>query len=236
MTGQELPAGKNEAALRAIRDGLVDELTDSEARFRALATHLTEPLIMFNEQGVIDFSNPAAENLFGYGPQELIGRNLKSFLPPITAGDRANTLLDDLPSRESRAFRGPRRILGRRADGQEFPVEVSLSDFVVKGRRWFVGLFREVIEPRSPEEQFRGIEQDLPEEPDRQSEFVRLINHHLRTPLTPILGYAELLLDEKLTEHQRDLVAGIQRNAQQLLQEVSSLLDANGPFEASGMP
>jgi len=145
----------------------------------------------------------------------LIGQNVRQFLP-FEAVTRAH-----------------RETTGKRVNGQEFPLEISLSDIMVKGRRWLVGLLRDMTERRQLEQQLRAAEQAAVAESDRKSEFLRAMNHHLRTPLTPILGYAELLLDEKLTDHQRELVAGIQRNAQQLFQEVSSLLDMTYPLDSS---
>jgi two-component system, LuxR family, sensor kinase FixL len=220
-----------EDVLKSIQDGMIDELAESEARFRAVVEAIVDAIIIISERGVIEFGNAAAERMFGWGQQELVGKNVSLLMPAAMAVLHDEYLQNDARTGESRISGSSRELTGQRTDGAEFSIELSVSEVFVNGRRVFAGVLRDVTNRGNVEAQLRVAEQTAIAESRAKSEFLRSMNHHLRTPLTPILGYAELLLEEKLTEHQQELVAGIQRNAQQLLSEVSRVLDAAYQFD-----
>lgn len=110
-----------------------------------LATAIADPVLLVNEQGVVVFANPAAEQAFGYAPDDLVGRSLQVIVPEglrdaHVAGLRryVETGVRVLPS-----WTGVRlRALHR--DGHEFPVEVSFGEATLGGRRVFSGVLRDV--------------------------------------------------------------------------------------------
>ena len=102
-------------------------LRRSEATARAVLQSATEGILLIDANGRITLVNPAAERMFGYDPDELMGQPLEVLLP--------ERIHDTHHDHRARYFAGPRvrpmgtglDLAGRRKDGTEFPVEISLS-------------------------------------------------------------------------------------------------------------
>jgi PAS domain S-box-containing protein len=102
-------------------------LRRSEATARAVLQSATEGILLIDASGRITLVNPAAERMFGYDPDELMGQPLEVLLP--------GRIQDTHRDHRARYFAGPRvrpmgtglDLAGRRKDGTEFPVEISLS-------------------------------------------------------------------------------------------------------------
>jgi hypothetical protein len=102
-------------------------LTRSEATARAVLESASEGILLIDATGRITLVNPAAERMFGYDPAELQGQSLEILLP--------ERVRDAHLEHRARYFAGPRvrpmgsglDLAGRRKDGTEFPVEISLS-------------------------------------------------------------------------------------------------------------
>jgi PAS domain S-box-containing protein len=114
---------------RLLKEAALSEaaLTRSEATARAVLESASEGILLIDATGRITLVNPAAERMFGYDPAELQGQSLEILLP-----DR---IRDAHLEHRARYFAGPRvrpmgsglDLAGRRKDGTEFPVEISLS-------------------------------------------------------------------------------------------------------------
>ena len=112
-----------------------------------LANAIADPVLLVNEQGVIVFTNPAAEVAFGYAPGGLVGRSLQVIVPQRlrdahVAGLRrvVETGRRGLPS-----WTGV-RLQALHRDGREFPVEVSFGEATLGGRRVFSGVLRDLTQ------------------------------------------------------------------------------------------
>jgi PAS domain S-box-containing protein len=114
---------------RLLKEAVVSDaaLKKSEATARAVLESATEGILLIDATGRITLVNGAAERMFGYDPAELLGQPLEILLP-----DR---IRDAHHEHRARYFAGPRvrpmgsglDLAGRRKDGTEFPVEISLS-------------------------------------------------------------------------------------------------------------
>jgi PAS domain S-box-containing protein len=112
---------------RQSRDELEAALRKSEALARAVLASATEGIILIDAGGGIIVVNPAAARMFGYDPGDLLGQSLEVLLPERIRGAHAG--------HRTGYFAGPRArpmgigldLAGRRRDGSEFPVEISLS-------------------------------------------------------------------------------------------------------------
>lgn len=124
---------------------LADGLQKSETRLRTILETAPDGIITMDEQGAIESFNPAAALLFGYRPDELVGRNLSLLVAPGLAESNG---------RPSDAFRlqdwttasGGRQVTGRRKDKSLFPVELSLSEMRLGRRRLFIGILHDITE------------------------------------------------------------------------------------------
>jgi signal transduction histidine kinase/CheY-like chemotaxis protein len=135
-------------------------------------------------------------------------------------------------------------LAARRADGSEFPVEISLSPNQTGGTFSVLAVIRDVTERRAFEEQIRRANQELEtrnaevEKANRlKSEFLASMSHELRTPLHTIIGFTELLEEEiqgPLNDAHRRFVGHVHRDSVHLLELINDILDLS-KIEANRM-
>ncbi len=202
-----------------------DPFVDTAARFQAVVETIVDGIITIDERGLIDFANPAAERMFGYAPGELIGRNVSQLMPQPDASQHDGYLKNYVQTGVAKVIGIGREVLGQRADGTTFLLDLAVSEVRTAGRRLFTGVVRDITERRQAEQKLKEAQQETEAANRAKTAFLRNMSHELRTPLTPILGYADLLLEDELSEGQREMIESIRRNSEQLLKQVTRLLE-----------
>ena len=123
------------------------ERTDRLAIFNTVA----DGIITFDRNGMVATLNPAAARLFGYGPEEVIGRNLKMLMPESRDRERDGCVNNYLAIGQANGGGSDREIAGQRKDGSIFPMELAVSEMGVAGRRMFTGIVRDITERKRAE-------------------------------------------------------------------------------------
>jgi signal transduction histidine kinase/CheY-like chemotaxis protein len=133
-------------------------------------------------------------------------------------------------------------LMGWHKDGRDVPVEVSFSEFVKDNRQSFTGIVRDITERKKSEIERKRIEEERAELLSREQEarqvaedanrlkddFLAMISHELRAPLTAILGWAQMLRSGTLDRASVDrALLTIERNAKTQAHLVGDLLDAS---------
>ena len=104
---------------------------------------------LIDDGGIIQAVNRSACALFGYGPEELLDRNIKMLTPPSIRKHHDGFLKAYDPDKPVGHILGDDRVLmAVRADGTKFPVEVGISSYREDGRRYFIGMVRDQTEKR----------------------------------------------------------------------------------------
>jgi PAS domain S-box-containing protein len=141
-------------------------LVESEARHRSILAAAADTIMTIDEHGRIESVNPAVRSMFGYEPAEVIGQPVSVLMVPDRVSEPAS---GGAPSASGTPRVGQQRpilgsghdIVGRRKDGSRFPVDVSLSEVQLAGRRLLTGVVRDVTEiRRSEEERMRLLERE----------------------------------------------------------------------------
>jgi PAS domain S-box-containing protein len=151
-----------EAQSRAARRHAEKAVRESELRYRLLWETATDAVVLMDKDGLVHFVNPAAESLFGWKPEELVGRNFTLLLPERMHAEhrqRFARLLSEAGARESK-----RRIfesVGRRVDGREVLIEVVFNDLELHGNRLFVAFVRDITERKRAEQELRENEEQF---------------------------------------------------------------------------
>ncbi|MCP5249580.1 MAG: CHASE domain-containing protein [Candidatus Accumulibacter sp.] len=149
-------AGARARALK-LADGMTCELREAEARTRAVLDNTLDAIITIDEQGLIESFNLAAERLFGHNAQAVLGRNVKLLMPEPYAGEHDNYLRAYRDSGVRKIIGSGREVVGRRADGSCFPIDLAVTEVVVNDRRRFIGLIRDITERKGAEERLLEI-------------------------------------------------------------------------------
>ena len=143
-------------------DRATAELRQSEARKGAILEGALDCVITMDGAGRIVEFNPAAEKTFGYTREEAGGRLVDDLIvPPRLRGDAEAALGRGLLHAEASARRQRVERLAMRADGTEFPVEVSVTPIEGEGEPLYTAFLRDITERRQAEEALRGTRDEL---------------------------------------------------------------------------
>ena len=126
-------------------------LATSEARMHALLEAVVDGIISIDERGVIQTINPAAERLFGYAAQEVIGQNVKLLMPSPYQGEHDGYLARYLATGEKKIIGIGREVVGFRKDGTTFPMDLSVAEARLGTEQIFVGIIRDITERKRAE-------------------------------------------------------------------------------------
>lgn len=168
-------------------------------------------LITTNDRGTIETVNPAAVAIFGYTPEELIGKSIRTLMS--MSDNQAIAALKSMPGP---ALGRVTEWEARRKDGTTFPMELSLFEFETESGRHLAGNVRDISERR---------------EVDRmKSEFVSVVSHELRTPLTSVRGALQIVLADpprfQDPEHAPLLQIAL-KNCERLIRIINDILDVS---------
>ncbi len=134
------------------RKRMEDALRENEQRMRAIVETAVEGIITIDERGIVESMNPAASRMFGFGPEEVIGRNVSLLMPSPDREQHDEYLANYLRTGQARIIGIGRELVGRRKDGTVFPMELSVSEVRLGNRRLFTGLIRDISERRDLEQ------------------------------------------------------------------------------------
>lgn len=123
-------------------------IVDSELRLRAFLDTTKDAVIVIDEHGLVQEFNPAAVRMFGYGVDEILGASVNTLMAPETAA-RHDGYVANTRATQSRDMTGGRQVDGRRKDGSEFPIEVTVGEARVGGKRLHVGVVRDITERKA---------------------------------------------------------------------------------------
>jgi chemotaxis family two-component system sensor kinase Cph1 len=189
------PEPERQALVERLRqlEGASIALTESEQRMRAILDTAVEGIITINERGVVDLINPAAEKIFGYRAEEVIGQNVSMLMPLPYSAEHDRYLGNYHNTGEARIIGIGREVVGRRKDGTVFPMDLSVSEVRLPNRRLFTGFVRDISERKRAEKQLAHYARTLGEKNKELETIVYVASHDLRSPLVNIQGFSQEL-------------------------------------------
>ncbi|WP_022850336.1 hybrid sensor histidine kinase/response regulator [Limisalsivibrio acetivorans] len=202
-----------------------EKLEKSEMRFKNILEKAEDGIITINGKGEIVTFNPAAEKLFGYKAGTVKRRNISILMPPSVAKNHQYFIDRSTQAGQSKTTGLLRDIMGKRSDGSEFPIEISLSR-ARYGDEWlFTGIIRDITERKIQDELTKKAREEAEDANKAKSNFLAMMSHEIRTPLNIITGMVEVLKEDEKNPEKLERLRTISGAGDSLLALIGDILD-----------
>ncbi|MGO4526034.1 ATP-binding protein [Microvirga sp. 2MCAF35] len=220
------------ADLMVIRRALSVETQPQDSRVQELEAILdtaTDGVIVLNETGRILSLNRSAEALFGYDEQAVAGDAITVLLAP----ESHMVALDYLESLRSPGMRSllndGREVVGRERQGGSIPLFMTMGRLGDGPNRRFCAVLRDITAFKRTEGELIGAKHAAEEASAQKSDLLATISHEIRTPLNAILGFAEVMLEERFgaigNDRYKEYLKDIHASGSHVISLVNDLLD-----------
>lgn len=193
---------------------------------RGAIENTNEAFVTIDQDSVVIFFNKAAEEIFGYNREEVIGKNLASILSPACREGHTKAVRRYVSARDPKLIGHETEFIAMRKNGASFPASISFSVAELNGKLFFTGIVRDLTETKNLHDQLIRSERLA-----ALGQTVAEISHEIKNPLMLIGGFAKQLLKNARDEKVRiklDLIAGEVRRLEHLLAELKDLYTPRG--------
>ncbi|TGQ33333.1 PAS domain S-box protein [Mesorhizobium sp. M00.F.Ca.ET.216.01.1.1] len=205
----------------------ISELKSRIAEMRTIIDTATDGVVLIGRDGAIRSISRPAEALFGFDSDEVAGKPFASLFA-IESQRAARDYLNGLsePGVAS-VLNDGREVIGRESQGRFIPLFMTIGR--LPNDSGFCAVVRDITQWKRAEEDLTQARAVAERASSQKTDFLARISHEIRTPLNAIIGFSELMVDEKFgpvaNDRYRDYLRDINRSGNHVLDLVNDLLD-----------
>jgi PAS domain S-box-containing protein len=198
---------------KALKEKL-KELEESEEKFRSISIAAQDAIIMMDHRGNVTYWNSAAEKIFGYMSDEIIGKDLSKLIAPKRFYDKYLDAFDNHKNNNGESDRGKViELTALKKDNTEIPIELSLSSVKIDDKWHTIGIIRDITDRKWLEEQLYQSQKM-----EAIGNLAGGVAHDFNNLLTVILGYSEISInylteDSTLQKNLKEIKKAAERGA-----------------------
>lgn len=201
-------------------------MQDRNISLEVAVTGALDAIIIINSDGNIISFNPAAETIFGFDRDAVIGKNMGDLIVPKQhrrahkEGMRRYMETGFGPALNKRL-----ELTALHASGKEFDVELAITVAESNGGKIFIGYLRDITEQKLAAAELVRAKERAEIASQAKSSFLAMMSHEIRTPLNGVIGILGMLKDSGLTHEQEKLLKTGRQSSRSLLGLINDILD-----------
>ncbi len=167
-------------------------LHDNERRLNAIVAAAMEAVISIDRNGAIQSANPAAAEMFGLAPKDMLGRNVRSLMPAPYHDEHDRYIASYLAGGVKKIIGMRRKVAGKRSNGEVFPLELTVTEAILDGDVLFVGFLRDLSPIEEEKLRVNALREELAHVSrlNDMGEVVAGLAHEVGQPVAAILNFA----------------------------------------------
>lgn len=204
------------------------EEKQQDERLRLVVEASPTAMIMVNSKGLITMVNRQVENLFGYPRSELLGYPIEKLIPHRFRWEHPRERQEFAAAPSARPMGKGRDLFGLRKDGKEIPVEIGLNPIETAEGLLILASVVDITARKETEEGLRERGHELEHLSRAKSDFITMVTHELRSPLSAIQEGIDLVFEEiegPINPEQKETLGVVRRNIERLGRMVNNVLD-----------
>lgn len=183
-------------------------------------------VIVINEEGIVNYWNSESEKTFGFSEKEAIGFYLSDLIiPKMHRENHVKGMRRYMSSGISTILNQTIEIDALHKSGKGFPIELSISESKDNGEISFIAFARDISQQKKYESTLIEAKQQAEETARFKSRFFANMSHEIRTPLNAIIGFTNLLLEQKITQEQKEYLNLIETSGNNLMSILNDILE-----------
>ncbi|WP_338834285.1 CHASE3 domain-containing protein [Bradyrhizobium septentrionale] len=199
-----------------------EELRSREAHLQAVLATVPDAMVVIDERGAIQSFSAAAERLFGRTALEVAGHNVRLLMPLPYRLEHDGYLTRYLTTGERRIIGTGRVVVGQRKDKTTFPMELTVGEVLLEGKRQFIGFVRDLTQRQEGERLLHEMQSELlhVSRLGSMGEMAAALAHELNQPLAAMTNYlqgARRLLESGPEKNAKTLMVALEKAAEQSL-------------------
>lgn len=206
---------------------LFAELEARVAEMRTIIDTATDGVVLIAPDGSIRSISRPAEALFGFESDDVKGRQFSSLFAVESQRAARDYLAGLSDNGVASVLNDGREVIGRESEGRYIPLFMTIGR--LQGDSGYCAVVRDITQWKRAEEELTKSRAQAERASSQKTDFLARISHEIRTPLNAIIGFSELMMDEKFgpiaNDRYRDYLRDINRSGNHVLDLVNDLLD-----------
>ena len=222
-----LPAPASSGAVSPQAAGEMRELERHLAELRTIIDTATDGVVLIAPDGTIRNISRPAEALFGFDSAGVEGKPFASLFAIESQKPARDYLAGLADNGVASVLNDGREVIGREAEGRFIPLFMTIGR--LPENSGYCAVMRDITQFKRAEEELTQARAQAERASSQKTDFLARISHEIRTPLNAIIGFSELMMDEKFgpigSDRYRDYLRDINRSGNHVLDLVNDLLD-----------
>lgn len=189
---------------------------------------VVDGMLIIDDKGVIQVANKSLKTIFGYELEDLCGKSVNILMPEPYHSEHDGYMKRYLETGKKKVIGIGREVLGKRKNGEIFPMDLAVNDMRMGEARYFVGTLRDISERKKAAMDLEEVHKSLKQKNEDLKDFTYVASHDLRSPLFAIQSIGKWFEEEaqdSLSEKQQKQVHLLNQAACQMEEMLDDVLE-----------